>query len=267
MLPALAGFAKINVLLITGENNHKWRETTPAIKKIIESSVDFDVRVCDSAATLTPDSFKGIGLIVLNWNSYTFGKKDERERITAQKEAQWSEAARKAYIEAVANGVGSVAIHAGTSSNFPTWKEWPLITLGTWVNGKTTHGKRGTFTLSPEGKHPITEGLGVLQSSNDDEMWCFVKITNPDAKIIMTAKTQNAALGSTQPQISALAGTFGKGRCFVTFLGHSPRSMDNVFATVLVRGCQWAAGINPAYNALDKPKIIPESVSCGEIAK
>ena len=38
-IAAYAGTTKINVLLIDGQNNHNWAETSPVIKEILEKRV------------------------------------------------------------------------------------------------------------------------------------------------------------------------------------------------------------------------------------
>src|SRR3954451_2714237 len=43
--PATAGEKKLRVILIDGQNNHKWRETSPVLKKALEGSGRFTVDV------------------------------------------------------------------------------------------------------------------------------------------------------------------------------------------------------------------------------
>ena len=50
--PAPAQTPKIQVLIITGQNGHDWRATTPVLRKILEDTKRFEVRVTDLLATV-----------------------------------------------------------------------------------------------------------------------------------------------------------------------------------------------------------------------
>src|SRR4051812_18300657 len=54
--PALAGEKKLRVILIDGQNNHKWRETSPILKKALEGSGRFTV---DVSSNLKPGDKPG----------------------------------------------------------------------------------------------------------------------------------------------------------------------------------------------------------------
>ena len=45
--PAPAQAPKIQVLIITGQNGHDWRATTPVLRKILEDTGRFEVRVTE----------------------------------------------------------------------------------------------------------------------------------------------------------------------------------------------------------------------------
>ena len=45
---------KVEVLLLSGKNNHNWRVTTPVIKNILEESERFNVTITNS-----PEKLKG----------------------------------------------------------------------------------------------------------------------------------------------------------------------------------------------------------------
>ena len=47
-LPAPAADAKIRVLVIDGQNNHNWQQTTPVLKKILEDTGRFTVGLLDN---------------------------------------------------------------------------------------------------------------------------------------------------------------------------------------------------------------------------
>ena len=47
LAPAQAPPARIQALIITGQNGHDWRATTPVLRKLLEDTGKFEVRVTD----------------------------------------------------------------------------------------------------------------------------------------------------------------------------------------------------------------------------
>ena len=80
-LSAGAADEKIKVLIIDGQNNHKWQETTPVLKKIFEGTGRFTVDVATSPppgkpeemAKFRPDLSK-YQVVVSNYNGEPWGK-------------------------------------------------------------------------------------------------------------------------------------------------------------------------------------------------
>ncbi|MEI6674568.1 MAG: hypothetical protein WCO57_05275, partial [Verrucomicrobiota bacterium] len=54
---ARAEEAKLRVLILSGANNHKWQETTPAIKATLEETGRFSVDVENNVAGMKPEAF------------------------------------------------------------------------------------------------------------------------------------------------------------------------------------------------------------------
>src|SRR5215813_14238605 len=67
--------AAIKVLIIDGQNNHKWQETTPVLKKQLESTGKFQVDVATTPpkggdmSTFKP-SFSAYKVVLLNYNDF-----------------------------------------------------------------------------------------------------------------------------------------------------------------------------------------------------
>jgi hypothetical protein len=49
-----AGPPKVGVLIITGPNSHNWKNSTPALRKVLEDTGRFDVRVTRNSAARRP---------------------------------------------------------------------------------------------------------------------------------------------------------------------------------------------------------------------
>ncbi len=214
---------KANVVILTGANNHDWKTTTPALEKILKESGRFNVEVVTEPERLTQDFLENYDVLLSNWNG--FGK---------NKPAPWSDALKTAYVEFVCNGGGHVVVHAGSSAFFD-WADYHAICLATWKNG-TKHVKPHEFEvrISNPG-HPIVQGLENFKTT--DELW-FRPFVQPDATVL--AESFSKTTGNWEP--AALAGQFGKGRCFTLLLGHNAEFMQTeAFQSLLLRGAAWAA--------------------------
>ena len=75
---ALAAYGqtkRIRVLMLTGltdEQYHFWRETTPAIRGMLESTGKFEVRNVEEPRALTPAALDGYDVLFLNYNGPRF---------------------------------------------------------------------------------------------------------------------------------------------------------------------------------------------------
>lgn len=217
--PALPGAAApVAVLILSGQNNHDWKTTTPALQKILADSGRFTVAVSEHPEQCDAATFARYDVLLSNWNS--FGKNDSIRL--------WPEATRAAFLDFVRSGRGLVTVHAGSSS-FYDWPEYQQVCGAWWANGQTGHGQPHTFTVEPVNEHPVTRGLPPFTAT--DELWMKPGM-HPAATIVAT--------GDGQPV--ALATGLGKGRGFTLLLGHNAAFMENPgFRTLLLRGTEWAA--------------------------
>ncbi|MBT7171819.1 MAG: hypothetical protein HN909_08635, partial [Phycisphaerales bacterium] len=215
-------------LILTGANNHKWQETTPVLKAILETDNAFEVDVVTSPKGLDAKTLSIYDLIVSNWNSWV------KRQSMANLEALWTPAARKAFEAAIASGTGHLTVHAGGSSFYDgTWPAYRKITLAYWEKDKTHHGKPLQFKLSlAKTDHPLAKTLKPF--SHVDELWEEPGVAE-GATVVMTATANN------KTHANALAGQFKKGRCAATFLGHDAQKMAAPeFKTHLLTLAQWA---------------------------
>ena len=207
------------VLILSGQNNHAWQETTPKLKAILTAGERFVVDVTEHPEQSTAEMFAKYDVILSNWN--TFGSK------AAVKE--WPESTRQAFLQFIRGGKGLVVIHAGGSS-FYDWPDYQQVVGASWKTGQTSHGKPHAFTVNfTATKQSITEGLEPFTTT--DELWIRPGVP-PDAKVLATAEEQPLALITR----------YGQGRGFTLLLGHSAAFMaTHGFQELLLRGTEWAA--------------------------
>lgn len=232
-LAALSGFAtadvKTKVLILSGANNHDWKQTTPAIQAALEETGRFEVDVEENVTAMKPESFAPYAVVLGNFNTY--GK-------DAPETKEWSTETRQAFLAHMAKGHGLVIVHAG-SSVFYEWPEFQNLACGTWKDG-TNHGQihvnQVTFT-DPES--PITKGLESFWIR--DEFWQKI-LAAPGAKALASVTPDPAFKGSGIPENILFTTETGGARGFAIFLGHDTVTMKNTaWKTLLQRGTEWAA--------------------------
>ena len=248
------GADKIKVLLVDGQNNHKWMETSPVIKQRLEETSLFVVDIATSPAKGADMSgfrpkFGDYRLVVSNYNG-----------------DDWSAATMADFEKFVRDGGGFVSFHAADNS-FPAWPAYnEMIALGGWGNrtekdgpmvrfrdGKMVmdpkpgkgghHGRRHSFAVnSRDPKHPIMKGLPDSWMHNIDELYDSMRGPARGIHLLATAHSDPSTGGSGEHEPILLATRFGKGRVFHTMLGHDVEAMKCVgFIVTLQRGAEWAA--------------------------
>ena len=245
---------KLKALIIDGQNNHKWKETTPYLKAILENTGIFAVEVATSpkkGEDLHPfnPSLDGVDVVVSNYNGKLWGKPF-----------------RKAFEKYVSSGGGFVPVHAADNA-FPDWdaysemcgiggwggrneKSGPYVR---WEDGKTVrlttkgkggnHGPRSEFLVEiRDFEHPITKGLPAKWLHARDELYDRLRGPAKKLTILGTAFAPKNRKGTDAHEPMLMAISYRKGRVFHTTLGHDTTSMSGVgFQQTLSRGAEWAA--------------------------
>ena len=251
-LSADAADEKIKVLIIDGQNNHNWQQTTPVLKKVFEETGRFTVDVATSPppgkkeemAKFRPDLSK-YQVVVSNYNGERWCLD-----LNADLDILLSEAK-----------IGFVVIHAANNA-FGGWKEYnQMIGMG-WRGAKD--GKRlkfdddGKEILVEAGKddgsghrysgpfavklrdtdHPITKGMPKEWMHVKDEL--YDNMRGPIEKVTVLATAYSKGTKAHEPMIWTVA--YEKGRVFHTPMGHDAVAMKCWgFAGTVTRGTEWAA--------------------------
>jgi type 1 glutamine amidotransferase/HEAT repeat protein len=226
VLPVDAAERAVRVLILSGQNNHDWKATTPKLISILEPGGRFALEVTEEPEKLTEATLAKFDVLLSNWNS--FGLKN----------GDWPETARQAYVKFVREGRGVVIVHAGSSS-FNNWEDYHKIAGAAWGEA-TGHGPVHEFEVKiVDREHPITRGLGAFQIR--DELW-HRAWSIAERHVLATAFSAKDKGGSGADEPVAFTTAFGKGRCFTLLLGHNAEAMEFAgFRALLRRGTEWAA--------------------------
>ena len=220
----------IRILFISGRNNHRWKLTTPSIKKTLEDSGRFKVDVTEKPAEITAKSLAGYDVIFNGWTGLP--------KTTGH---LWGLDTEKAIDDFVAGGKGMASFHAGSSS-FYDWDGFQKIIGATWGKG-TGHGRYHEFTVEmTDVDHPITKGMKNFKTA--DELWHRMAVLQPTPgrKILCTAMSAKSSGGTGKAEGVAICTQFGKGRGFYTSLGHDVKALEKPGCKLLMlRGIEWAA--------------------------
>lgn len=247
--------APVRVLIIDGQNNHKWRDTTPVLQEIVGGdSKRFSVEVATTPPAkgdmsgFRPD-FTKCDVVLLNYNG-----------------DDWPAATREAFLAFVRKGGGVVVYHAANNA-FGDWPEFnEMIGLGGWggrteksgpwlrwregkvvkeqLPGKSgSHGKRHAYAITARApEHPILKGLPPVWMHAEDELYDRLRGPANIDVLLATAYSEPSTNGTGEHEPLLFTLKFGKGRIFHTGLGHDPVAMACVgFRTTLLRGLEWAA--------------------------
>lgn len=231
VFPAVAAEPKqpdrVRVLLVTGVEpfGHVWRETTPAIRMVLEEDKRFDVRVVEDPEFLASSAINAYDVTFLNFS------KDDHPTPRAT---------RDNLTNFVKNGKGLVVLHAACTA-FADWPEFSNL-AGRVFNGDLVHphDPRGPFMVKiVQPQHPITQGMKDFEA--DDELYTCLAGDRP-VEVLATARSRVTG----KDYLMAFVFQYGKGRVFHTTLGHDGRSIETpAVAELIRRGCLWTAFRSP----------------------
>ena len=230
---------KVQVLILTGQNVHDWRGTTPLLKQALETTGRFEVRILEEIRGIGPETLAPYDVLVVNY--YNRAAHD-----------RWGDRANAAVEEFVRNGKGAVIYHLSLGA-FDGWSEYEKMSGGNWRPGNGHHSARHDFTVDvKDGSHPITAGLKSALPVKGDELYANLR-WQPEGSyhVLATAYDDHALYNGRARQPIPGAGIhqpilwttqYGKGRVFVTTLGHGPEEVrGQAFTVTFARGAEWAA--------------------------
>lgn len=207
----------VKILILVGGSHHDDPDMRATFTSFLSGPDNFEVTMSEDMEVLTKENLAGYDVII---NTTT-----DREPTDEQ---------HYALLDAVAGGKGIIAIHGGVASfwNSPAY----FAMIGGKFVGKSLRGREGftvRITTAPQVEdHPIT--MGIEGYDVTDELF-----------VIEGDQTQWHVLGRSQGHPAFYTKSFGKGRVFVSALGHNDTELSRpTFQTVILNAVEWVAGLS-----------------------
>jgi uncharacterized protein len=240
-----AGPPKLNALIITGQNGHDWVGTTPILRKILQDSGRFEVRVTEE--------FRGAGAETLAPYDVAIVNYFERGRA----DLRWGDRTNAAFESWVRSGKGVVVYHFSMAA-FDGWTEYEKMSGGNWRPNNGHHSAPHDYVVDiKDPDHPITRGLKLSFPQQKDELYANLRwqpsgsyhvlaTAYDDHELYKASRTDAKAPqplegpGANEPILWTT--NYGTGRVFTTALGHVVENVQTLaFTTTFARGTEWAA--------------------------
>lgn len=251
---------KIDVLVISGQNNHNWPVSNVALQQILNQSGLFAADVA-----LTPEAGGDMSTFVPDFSKYDAVVMDYNGD-------DWPEATRNAFVEFVRNGGGLVIYHAADNA-FTDWEEFNrMIALGGWggrdeksgpycylEDGELVldntpgpggnHGQQREYNMHcRNAEHPITKGLPDNWLHGMDEMYDSMRGPANIGELLYSGQTDAETGGSGREEPLVFTVDYGSSRIFHIMIGHAGDTLEDNpamqcagFQTLLLRGTEWVA--------------------------
>jgi type 1 glutamine amidotransferase len=260
---------KINVLLIDGQNNHKWQETTPVLKEMLTKAGVFNVEVLTSPGAKDPKEA---------WDKFKPDFAKHKVVLMNYTGTPWPDEVNKAFEKYMEGGGGLVMYHAAVFA-FPQWETFnKMIGMG-WRDAKfgdrltiddsgkvvktakgegpkSGHGPAHAFEMTVrQADHPVMKDMPAKWTHVKDELYHGMRGPAENITVLATAfsSKEGGGTGTNEPIVWTVP--VGKGRVLVNLLGHDvPAVSAPDAAAILTRGCEWAA---TGQVTLPAPKEIP----------
>lgn len=218
----------IKALLVTGGGFHDYDAQRKTLAEGLAKRLNLDLTVVQEGTTREhrmsiyekADWAKGYDVVIHNECFGMVADKDFVERVAAPHKA----------------GVPAVILHASVHSfrNAPT-DEWRQV-IG---QRSMRHENRQDIEVKPvDANNAVMRGFPTLWPDAQDELYVIEKAW---PNVVPLAKGFGAT--TKTEQVVVWLNTYGKGRSFVTTLGHFDATMKtDVYLDLVARGLLWAIG-------------------------
>jgi type 1 glutamine amidotransferase len=229
--PARPGNPALRVLILSGCGDHKWRATTPFLRHLLTDTGRFHVWVCESPAGLATRTLTDFDVLV-----------DDGGGAGADSETE------KTIAAFVASGKGLVVTHGALSSctgrNRLDGSKHPAPTApGYWPALASNASQTPVHFFETKIARPEHAIMRTMQGQfrTADALYRGLAV-RPGAEVLAVAADNGRAGGRAPDEPLLVTSSYGKGRVFVSALGHDVAAMQaQEFIASFARGTEWAA--------------------------
>lgn len=275
---------KIKVLMMSGQNNHDWRRTSPIMKTILEECGRFKVDLMFSPPKEAPESawktwrpaFKKYDLVFSDYNGQ-----------------MWPEPVREDFEAYISHG-GRALIQHAANNPFSGWDAFEKMAgllwrgentgyrvfidddgkvhrLGPGKGGGAGHGKLHDWQIAArEPEHPIFKDAPKVWLHAYDELYHRQRGPAEDMHILATAYSDPESGGTGKHELMIWWIPFGKGKVLSFMPGHLWPGQEDTrtfrcvgFRNMLQRCSEWVATdkvtipVPDNFPTADKVSILP----------
>ena len=217
----------IRVLIVTGIDypGHHWWETTPVLEEELGKDPRMKVEVSKDPYKLDATDLSSYDVLLLHFMNWE--KPDPNDK------------AKENLRSFVARGGGLVIVHFACGA-FQGWPEYAAL-AGRIYDRTNTHDPRGPFTVNVVNtKHALTRGMAASFEA-DDELYICLMGEKP-IELLATARSKI----TQRDHPMGFVHHYGKGRVFLTPLGHDVKALRGAGTSELIRrATAWTAGREP----------------------
>ncbi|HEY6744026.1 MAG TPA: ThuA domain-containing protein [Lapillicoccus sp.] len=239
----------IRTLIVTGmtDIHHDWRATTPALKRLLESTGRFEVRVTEEFRGATRATIDAYDLVVLNY----YGRHDPWRDVPEQRFGPQTE---QALFDFVASGRGLIAYHPTLAGGVGWDPEYERLLGGVMREETSRRAPNNDFLLHTAEGHPITAGWPAEFPHYEDDLYIGLRWPEGVEKTILLTGWDNplrytqvpsqwrALPGMGEEHPVAWAVEYGSGRSVSIGIGHGVNAIGHpAFRALFPRSAEWAA--------------------------
>lgn len=251
---------KLNILIITGlvtsEHDPK---VNPMLRRMLEATGRFNVRITEEFRGATAETLAPYDAVLINYD----GKESVETPYVG-----WGLQAEKALYDYIAGGGGAIVYHSSMIKGNPALPEEFIKLAGVdynFMNGGRKSPKLELVVDVNTKAHPITQGLPARWMTAQDDFFSNVNLLpEANATVLATVEDNFADYDQSRmqvhlresykqireedmpninkPQPVAWTHHYGKGRVFVTSIGHGPDTIRRfAFVAMMCRAADWVA--------------------------
>ena len=269
-LPSAEASAPVNVLLLSGINNHDWESVDTFLLDVMAEEDMFEVSMSTSPPkdadqaewdAWNPD-FSDYDVVLINYNDFSGGEYNG---------GYWPQEVRTNFEAYISGGGTALVLHAGNNP-FHGWEayeqmvgllwrnedtgytmyyddEGNLVRLGPGEGGNAGHGvKHDWQIMTRDAEHPIMKGMPDVWLHPFDELYHSQRGPAENMNILATAYSSTESKGTGNHELMVWWIPFGEGKVLTFLPGHHWGDQEDDqafrcvgFRTMLNRSLEWLA--------------------------